>query len=710
METKPNPLQREPLPGTLPETTTDDLPPVRPEWDVMPPEMRIKILEDGIELGIFDVDELLTTAREMPFKGIYPLVRGTVDPGGQYDISDYKDDDKTRARIAGMVSRFPKIKLVRLGTPVSLGEKLRALAYYDLDVTAKRLLTPIDGVRPVGIDGANKRGETALMVAAMRDKVDVATVLLDNGARVNAINPKSGSTCLMVAAEHNSPGVARLLLDRVASASPEGRADELVRLYVNEGDHNRVTALMLAAKGGYPEIVEMLLDSGADIDSGDIESYTALSYACKYNQANVVNLLLERNADISKRDISGHTPLHTACGGKSVEIVKLLLDRVASASPEGRADELVRRYVNEGDHSGITALMLAANGGYPEIVEMLLDSGADIDSGDTRSYTALYYACMYNQANVVNLLLERNADISKRNSSGRTPLHAACEEQSLEIVKLLLGRNADANDHAVITGNHTLTPLYSIYNAGIGETGEYNTLAIMEELIKYGADVDYPCYSNGGTVLYAACANGDYEIADFLINKGADIKKKLHQVIMDPAVVAYQNGHIKIVERLAQRSQDLGISKQYLSPLLLQAARRHDGESCSTAKMLVRYGADVNQQREYDGQTALHIACHKENGIAEIILFGKIVCLVHLKANLEVKDESGNTPLHIAYSSGNLLAAVFLIIMGAPRDATNDAGHTPSQLAKGEFNKKVDKEVQEYRASHPHAPTQPRPE
>src|SRR3569623_553986 len=100
------------------------------------------------------------------------------------------------------------------------------------------------------------------------------------------------------------------------------RMDELANLDlgadVHQRDHNRVTAIHMAAWSGDAGVVETLLsqipeaDRVAFIHRRDFAGYTALHVAAGRGHAAVVNTLLNRGADIHQRNNNQETALHMA--------------------------------------------------------------------------------------------------------------------------------------------------------------------------------------------------------------------------------------------------------------------------------------------------------------------------------------------------------------------------------------------------------------
>lgn len=111
------------------------------------------------------------------------------------------------------------------------------------------------------VDTANAVGETPLMMAALRARVDVMKALIQRGAQVN----RPGWTPLHYAASSPSPAPVQLLLE--LGAEVDARAP------------NGNTPLMLAARYGSEESVALLLNKGADRSLRNDRQLDAAAYA-----------------------------------------------------------------------------------------------------------------------------------------------------------------------------------------------------------------------------------------------------------------------------------------------------------------------------------------------------------------------------------------------------------------------------------------------
>ncbi|KAI1158830.1 hypothetical protein F5B18DRAFT_65083 [Nemania serpens] len=97
----------------------------------------------------------------------------------------------------------------------------------------------------------------------------------------------------------------------------------------------RQTPLSWAAENGHQEIVQLLIERGADIESKGSYGQTPLSWAAGNGHQQIVQLLIERGADIESKDSSGRTPLSWAAENGHLEIMELLIEKSADVESEG---------------------------------------------------------------------------------------------------------------------------------------------------------------------------------------------------------------------------------------------------------------------------------------------------------------------------------------------------------------------------------------
>jgi cytohesin len=205
-------------------------------------------------------------------------------------------------------------------------------------------------------------------------------------------------------------------------------------------------ALSWCMKLGSLEAAVLLLAFGADVNT--VGPFGApLHIAAERGRLDLVQVLIERGADVNIRDSQGRTPLHAAAIGGNAEVIRLLIKLGAD--------------VNARDNYGETPLHLVAAEGaayphpsYEEAAKALLDAGADVNARNADGKTPLHIASVGNPA-LVKLFIERGADVNAQDNSGKTPLHYAVEWGSLLAAAALLkaGARTDVRD------NDGLTPL-----------------------------------------------------------------------------------------------------------------------------------------------------------------------------------------------------------------------------------------------------------
>jgi ankyrin repeat protein len=158
------------------------------------------------------------------------------------------------------------------------------------------------------------------------------------------------------------------------------------------------TEIMLAAYEGDIKKIEILIESGKDINEqihgGNL--YTALDVGIWTQNYEVVEYLLNQGANVNGQDNSTRTPLVLASRFKSVKIVDILIKYGAD--------------IND-NIGGWTALRSAACFGTLEILETLIDNGAYIDGQHDGSVSsALMLAAYKASADKVEALINAGAN------------------------------------------------------------------------------------------------------------------------------------------------------------------------------------------------------------------------------------------------------------------------------------------------------------
>ena len=275
-------------------------------------------------------------------------------------------------------------------------------------------------------------------------------MLLSAHANVNLQDDK-GLTPLMVVCHSHTPNIdlVKLLVQSGADIN------------VEEGK-TKVTALLQAIMSGHTQIVQYLLDKGADINALSKDGNSSLMTACYYQHEDIIHLLLNYKADANIQNTkTTSTALHLACSKQLATAVELLLAHGADPNVLNNLEctpliyacsnydqpmeptipvMLLSAGANPDIQSrdGATALMRAAHFDYQEGVKILLNAGVDVNTQSSSGMTALHYAACKGHSAVTQLLLTSNASTSITESTGSTPLDLALDGDHQDVCQLLL--------------------------------------------------------------------------------------------------------------------------------------------------------------------------------------------------------------------------------------------------------------------------------
>jgi uncharacterized protein len=450
-------------------------------------------------------------------------------------------------------------------------------------------------------------------------------------------------------------------------------------------------------------IVMMLVS----VCSGVAAAQTPLIDAVKAGNAAAVRAVLAKRPDVNATQPDGTTALHWAANGDAPEIVQMLVR--AGASVKAR-----NRY-------GATPLWLASLNGNATTMAMLLEAGADANTTSTDGETVLMVAARTGKANAVETLLARGADPNaKEGWRGQTALMWAAAEGHAAVIGTLVSKGADVRARS----SAGFTALLFAARAG--------RIAAVETLLKMGADMNEslparrrpapaagqaPAPENGLNAFLLAAANAHYELAAWLLDRGADPNAApqgytaLHQVSwVRKAGVAGSNNpapegsgsmdSLTFVRKLVSKGASLDarvtrrpsmgvttLNSIGATPFLL-AARTADAP---LMKLLAELGADPRLTNE-DNSTPLMVAAGlgtnapgEDPGTEPEVLEAVKVAL-ELGNDINAVDNNGETVMHGAAYKHVPSVVQFLAGKGARLsvwNTPNKRGWTPLKIAEG---------------------------
>ncbi|KAJ8003551.1 hypothetical protein DPEC_G00149520 [Dallia pectoralis] len=186
-------------------------------------------------------------------------------------------------------------------------------------------------------------GETALSAAAGRGRTDTCVFLLEQGARAEQPNHR-GIAPLVSCVRHGHPQVAEVFLQR--------------GLDINIRDKQGRSLLTVAASEGHLSTTDFLLSKGESLASEDKEGLTALSWACLKGHPAVVQLLVEKGAEIDHPDRNGRTPLDLASFNGDAEMVQYLVEKGAVVEQVDRSSGRLQERAVGGRNTAVVAALL----------------------------------------------------------------------------------------------------------------------------------------------------------------------------------------------------------------------------------------------------------------------------------------------------------------------------------------------------------------
>lgn len=388
----------------------------------------------------------------------------------------------------------------------------------------------------------------------------------------------------------------------------------------NKRNKNTIlTPLGWAAHNGNLEMVKLLLDKRANINGGYKSDKTSpLIEAIEWRHWDIAKLLIEKGSDIKIVDRKGKTPLNHAAIQKNYELVKILLQKGADVNHEDKEGVSIL------EDACIDGVLFAESQTNPEIVKLLIENGARISNESIK-------------------MVVRKGEI--------------------DIVKYLLGKGAPiSTDLILCSANGINFQLFKFLLDTVGlKEKVYDSRGFLERGI-----LDRVCH---GFWTNGADRAVNIPMLKYVLEKGVDVNQ-LNDEGQNVFTVLVAYGKPDSITEAAARlllnkcKKPELIANKILDYPLKRAANQGLLETC---RLFIQYGADVNHHGD-DGGTVLHQACwqYKNENILKL--------LVENGANVDAKDNNGNTPLMGCARTNRYENIKTLVDLGANLNIKNNKG------------------------------------
>jgi ankyrin repeat protein len=322
--------------------------------------------------------------------------------------------------------------------------------------------------------------------------------------------------------------------------------------------------------------------------------------------------------------------------------------RLASAhalAARGARDELIKLQsngqlnVNQIDDEYGSLLAAAARSGDLATINYILSRKPDLNAEGGRYYNALQAAAHSGSQDAFDKLLA--AGVREQSIGGfyGTVVNAAAEKGSPQMLRTVLRALSDVSSVTLSTDREAGTYGYPLIAAAAR-----GSLTSVEALIEHGAPVDR-ADSAGTIALHQAATNGHTEIVKLLIRSNSPLNRK-STAFGTPLHAACRGKQPQAAQVILDSGADPSIKdEQRLRTPLHEAANTKEGLE-QILRRILEIRPDIVDDRDVDGQTALHLASISGN-------ISAVRTLLVFQAGCGIGDKFNAQPLFRAAGCGH---------------------------------------------------------
>ena len=312
------------------------------------------------------------------------------------------------------------------------------------------------------VNSTDVTGNTPLHQAAITGSASIIDYLLSKGANINAGNTLINAP-LHEALINGRDDVAKLLIEKGSDLEKQNNEGKVpvhyaarynrlpildilisrrVNLEVKEKNRDMTPLLYVALMTDYAEAAKKLIENGADINARDRSNWTPLNHAIHGRSNELIDLLLDKKADLDTSPSIGNAMLDMAAGLGSARLFKYVMEK--------GGESLFSKEIDSNNH-----MRSALTGGSVEIVRILQGKNIPMNlEADISGWTPLHYAARGNKPEMIEYLVKKKADINKRTNSGKSVYNVAEENGHQELLSLIvkLGGTTETQKFPVLKG------------------------------------------------------------------------------------------------------------------------------------------------------------------------------------------------------------------------------------------------------------------
>ncbi|PSN38130.1 hypothetical protein C0J52_08225 [Blattella germanica] len=189
------------------------------------------------------------------------------------------------------------------------------------------------------------------------------------------------------------------------------------------------------------DMVEFLVEHGADVNRGDNEGWTPLHATASCGFISIAKYLIENGANVAAVNNDAELPLDIAESDEMEDMLQQNINAQGIDCDEARNEEErimledAKEWLNSGDmedtphpKTGATALHVSAAKGYIKVMSVLLQGGTNINAQDFDGWTPLHAAAHWGQKEACEMLVEDFCDMEMKNYVGQTAFDVADTE------------------------------------------------------------------------------------------------------------------------------------------------------------------------------------------------------------------------------------------------------------------------------------------